>query len=285
VPATTYPDAVELMEALGLTPDPWQAELLRSEARQLLMLCCRQSGKSTTAAIAALFEALSHAGSLILVLSPSLRQSQELYRKIIDDYLRLEHRMPAEQATAYTLQLANHSRIVSLPGGQRTVRGYSAPRLVVIDEAAQVDDDLFHAIKPMLAVSQGKLVALSTPYGQRGWFHREWTQGASWHKVKLVAEQCPRIAPAFLSAEQASLPAWIYEQEYHCVFGQVEGAVFRIEDVRAIFMADDDDDGDDDEPVFTVGGGSQHGDVPILSRVGFGADGGLHGADDAEDEA
>ena len=36
---------------VGLVLDPWQAEVLRSPSKRTLMLCSRQSGKSTTAAI------------------------------------------------------------------------------------------------------------------------------------------------------------------------------------------------------------------------------------------
>jgi hypothetical protein len=52
------------------------------------------------------------------------------------------------------------------------VRCFS-PGLVIVDEAARVPDDLYRAVRPMLAVSQGRLIALSTPFGQRGWFYDE----------------------------------------------------------------------------------------------------------------
>ena len=71
------------------------------------------------------------------------------------------------------LEFANGSRVLSLPGTERTVRGFSEVSLLVIDEAARVDDGLYYAVRPMLAVSGGRLVALSTPYGKRGWFHDE----------------------------------------------------------------------------------------------------------------
>jgi hypothetical protein len=45
--------------------------------------------------------------------------------------------------------------------------------MLVIDEASRVDDTLYLAVRPLLAVSGGRLVALSTPFGKRGWFHDE----------------------------------------------------------------------------------------------------------------
>jgi hypothetical protein len=62
----------------GITPDAWQSDLLRSQARQMILLCSRQAGKSTVSSILAIHEAVYNPDSLILLLSPSLRQSQEL---------------------------------------------------------------------------------------------------------------------------------------------------------------------------------------------------------------
>jgi hypothetical protein len=120
---------------------------------------------------------------------------------------------------------------VSLPGKEATIRGYSGVRLLVVDEAARVDDALYYSVRPMLAVSGGRLVALSTPFGKRGWFHHEWTADAGWHTVQVTAEQCPRISPAFLAEERASLGDWWYRQEYQCEFVETLDQVFRYEHV------------------------------------------------------
>src|SRR5688572_28142144 len=87
-------DPARLMVACGLAPDPWQAALLRSPATRLALLCSRQAGKSQTTAILALHTALYQPGSLILLLSPSLRQSQELFKKVLDAYRMLAAPVP-----------------------------------------------------------------------------------------------------------------------------------------------------------------------------------------------
>jgi hypothetical protein len=46
------------------------------------------------------------------------------------------------------LELANGSRIVSLPGTEGTIRGYAAASLIVIDEAARVADELLAQCTP-----------------------------------------------------------------------------------------------------------------------------------------
>ena len=62
-----------------------------------------------------------------------------------------------------------------------------------MDEAARVDDGLYYATRPMLAVSGGALIMLSSPAGRRGVFFEEWTEGAGWDRYEVPAEECPRI--------------------------------------------------------------------------------------------
>ena len=95
--------------------------------------------------------------------------------------------MKADYETQLRIEFPNGSRILCMPGVEETVRCYS-PQLIIIDEAARVPDDLYRAVRPMLAVSQGRLVALSTPFGQRGWFHAEWTGGGTWQRVRVPAD-------------------------------------------------------------------------------------------------
>lgn len=57
----------------------------------------------------------------------------------------------------------------------------------VVDEAATVPDELYYAIRPMLAVSRGKLVVMSTPAGRRGWFFQAYENEPSWLKIRIPA--------------------------------------------------------------------------------------------------
>jgi hypothetical protein len=107
--------------------------------------------------------------------------------------------VPVVQESALQFTLANGSRVISLPGEANTIRGYSGAALVVIDEAAQVSDDFYRTVRPMLAVSRGRMVCLSTPFGKRGWFHEEWHGTNPWERVRITADQCPRIDPGFLA--------------------------------------------------------------------------------------
>src|SRR5438874_785567 len=110
-----WADPGGLMARAGTPPYPWQAGVLLSPARRLLLLCSRQSGKSLVAAALALLTALLQPGSLTLLLSPTLRQSGELFRdNVLRLYAAVSALMPSTQETALQLTLANGSRIISL---------------------------------------------------------------------------------------------------------------------------------------------------------------------------
>jgi terminase large subunit-like protein len=219
----------------GFEPDPWQADVLRSDADRVLLLCARQSGKSTIAAVVALHTALYSPRSLVLLVSPSQRQSSELFKKLIAAYGALDRPVDADAENRLSLELGNGSRVVTLPGSETTVRGFSGVRLIVIDEAARVPDDLYAALRPMLAVSSGRLVVLSTPFGNRGFFFESWRSGEKWQRVKVPASECPRISADFLDQERRTLGEWFYRQEYECDFLDAETAAFAVADVEAAF--------------------------------------------------
>ena len=226
-----------LMEDLGFVPDEWQKRCLRSISDRILLLCARQTGKSSTTAILSLLTGLYGAGDLVLLVSPSLRQSGELFRKVVGYYDALGRPLGAVEDSATTLALSNESRIVSLPCNPATVRGYSAPSLVVIDEAALCPDELFGALLPMLAVSRGRLVCLTTPMGRRGFFFEQWESGIGWDRIMITAHECPRIAPEFLAEQRQLLGDRWFRQEYMCSFEEAIDQVFSTESVLAAFSS------------------------------------------------
>lgn len=225
-------DRARFMREAGYSPDPWQSTFLRSSASRMLLLTSRQIGKSTTTAALASHTALFEPGALILIVAPSQQQSRELYRKVCA-FHREASDLDPEAESAMRLELPNGSRIVSLSGNPMTVRGFSGPRLIIIDEAAFIEDDLFHAVTPMLA-NGGRLVALTTPFGRRGWFHEAWAgNDPSWTRTRITADQSPRITPAFLAAERAAKPEWRILQEYFCEFVDTDEQVFSSADIAA----------------------------------------------------
>ena len=174
----------ELMRAAGLDVEPWHRKVLLSSASMLALLCPRQAGKSTTVAVLALHTAIYQPGSNVLVVSPTQGQSDLLFRKITEILHKLP-RPPAARVLRDHIEFSNGSRILSLPGCERTIRGHSA-HLIIIDEAARVPDELYQeALFPMTGATDGRIIALSTPDGRRGFFFRACTDDPDWERVTI----------------------------------------------------------------------------------------------------
>ena len=231
-------DPVQFAITLGIDPDPWQQELLLTEEKRVILNCSRQSGKSTLAAIIALHHALHDPGSLVLVLSPSQRQSGELFKKITEYYKLLGKPVESEIEQALSLQLTNKSRIVSLPGHEQTIRGFSGVSLLIIDEAAQVADETYYSVRPMLAVSQGRLILLSTPFGKRGFFYQACEKETGWWKKEITADHCPRISKEFLEEERVALGDWWFRQEYYATFSENMESFFSFDEIENAFSSE-----------------------------------------------
>lgn len=215
-------DPTVVLKRAGVTPAPWQRRALLSPSPRLLLLASRQAGKSTTAAALALHTALVRQEATVLLIAPSQRQSQELANRVRRFAQVLGLELQAE--SALRLELRGGSRVIALPAKEGTIRGYSA-HLVVLDEAAWIPDDLYAAVRPMLAATRGRLVAISTPFGTRGWFWREWVEGEGWERVMVTAYDVPHLDPAFLEEERRALGEWRFRQEYLCEFLSSGGAI------------------------------------------------------------
>ena len=229
-------DPVVFAGDCGLTPDPWQAGLLRSTARRALLLCSRQSGKSTVTALLALWVALFEAG-LVVIVSPSQRQSAEMLRTIKGFLAHLKDGPSIAAESALKLEFGNGARILALPGTEKTIRGIAGAALIVIDEAARVEDELLAAVRPMLATAKGggRLVSLTTPAGKRGWFYEAWHGDNTWQRIKVSASDCPRISQEFLDEELRELGAQRFSEEYGLEFLDPDEAVFPSEIIAAAF--------------------------------------------------
>jgi hypothetical protein len=213
-------------EALGWQADPWQAQLLRSAAPQVCVCCSRQSGKSTTTATLAAHVAIFQPGALVLLTSPTQRQAGELLIKVRNVLTTPGLKIKLEQNAAISLELANGSRVLSLPATPEAIRGFSAPSLVIEDEAAFIPDELHQALRPMLAASpHGRFILLSTPAGRAGHFY-EAAHSPNWERFKVTAYECPRISKAFLDNELRDNGDLYFAREFLCEFSDSEFSFF-----------------------------------------------------------
>jgi hypothetical protein len=263
-------DRASIFAALGIVADPWQRQLIESGASQTLVLASRQTGKSSASAACALTEALLNPPTEVLIISRAQRQSAEVLRKCREFYrglqgerVRRRRWRPTSIAgevaaikargiredevavsdAQLSMEFANGSRIISLPGSPDTIVGFSAISLLILDEAARIKDDLYALVRPMLAVSGGRLIALSTPFGRRGWFWSAWERCEEarlrgrpepWSRFRITAEDCPRISAEFLAEERLAIGERWFRQEYGVEFVETIDSVFAHDDIMSM---------------------------------------------------
>jgi hypothetical protein len=142
-------------------------------------------------------------------------------------YHRLDIAPKVVAESALRVEFDNGARIISLPGASGTIRGYSSVRLLLLDEAARIEPELIQAVMPMLAISGGSLIAMSTPFGMNNWFAETWRDGRQdWLRIRVAATECPRLTKAVLDAELKRLGSVAFSEEYGLQFNDDALAMF-----------------------------------------------------------
>lgn len=233
-------DPVAFAGSLGFVTEPWQSTLLRSSSRRVLVRCARQVGKTTVTSLRALHTALYRPESLVLVISPSQRQSDEFLVRVRSLYRAAGRPVDTARESSQTMAFVNGSRVISLPGSESTSRGFAGAALVVLDEAARVEDDIFASVLPMVG-SAGALWALSTPWGARGWFWelhdgpRANLNGWQRHLVDVHASE--QYTPQRIAEVRESVPRFTFASDYECKFEDSDAQLFASDDVQAALSA------------------------------------------------
>jgi hypothetical protein len=213
--------------ATGLEPDEPQIRLLNTHSSRGIVNCFRQWGKSTVMAAKAVHRAQTVPNSSILVAAGAFRQACQFMYRAKGMVRSLGIKLADGGNTLCSIQLANGSRILALPGTEETVRSFTA-NMIFIDEAAVVRDAMYHALLPMLATTNGDLWMMSTPRWKRGFFWDTWAYGSTdeWMKITVPVTDCPRINPNFVESYRRAAGETAYRREFLCEFSQSGAGVF-----------------------------------------------------------
>jgi len=201
---------------MRLKLDDWQQEVLEC-AGNLVLRSGRQVGKSTVIAVKAGEYALTNPGKTILVVAAVERQAFLLFDKILAYIYETDKKQikkGKDRPTKSRIKLTNGSTIYCLPTGLsgHGIRGYTID-LLIADEAAFIPEEVWTAVTPMLAVTRGDIILLSTPFGRRGYFYRCFND-PTFTSFHVSSEDCPRKNDAFLEQERARMTKLQYAQEY-----------------------------------------------------------------------
>ncbi len=165
----------------------WQKMALDPINKNIMLMCARQSGKSTIVAGRALHTAKHKKNALVLIVASSKDQAKETMEKVADMIACDPGLTELPGDSIFEKRFINGSRIIVLPGTEKSVRSYSAPDLLIIDEAARVLDATYKALRPMRTGSpDSTIIILSTPWTKSGFFYKAWTKNPAWKKILVV---------------------------------------------------------------------------------------------------
>lgn len=214
--------------ALKFHPDPKQIEVLDTTAKRLILCCPRQWGKSTLVAIKALHYALNHPGEEILVLSDTEAHAGIIVQKLIHYAAVLQFPRRRAHGKQHSIELPNGAKIFAVAHNQSAGVGYTAS-IVIVDEAALVDDAVIGYVSRVLSRTNGHLWLLSTPRGQTGLFFAIWHDSSlHWHRVRATLDDAKYLDPAFIQEQKHLFPA-TFRQDFYCEFVQAPGRLLSIE--------------------------------------------------------
>lgn len=205
-------------EALGVVRMWWrQEELLRAAAthRKVAVRSGQKTSKTFTIAILALWWALTRPKSRVVIVAPSARQIRinvwgELANIRADSYDRTTLNADGSPRVRAVLPLGgewhespetgwkfpNRSQIVGFVSNDpERLRGLSgADQLYIIDEASGVPDEIFASIDGNLA-GGGRIIAISNPVHDLGWYAQTFAEGSRWHAIAISSIEASEVSP------------------------------------------------------------------------------------------
>lgn len=218
----------------GFHPTEYQQKILEDESQYVTIRASRQSGKTEVIAVKVLWHCLLNPDFQTLILAPTLRQSSIVFNKI-DMYLLKNSflRSLAKVHSRSYIQFDNGSEIYNLPGSSGdTIRGYS-PKFVVVDEAAYIKDEVYTALEPSLAVTNGKIVLISSPFGKQGRFYESHTRLDYYSRYHVSYEDCPFINKDYIERERQNKTEMEFQQEYQADFVEEADTYFTISLIKS----------------------------------------------------
>jgi hypothetical protein len=233
-------DPVEFAKSVGIEPDPWQAEVLRSEHPRKTLCCGRQVGKTTAIGLLVAYRAITVASSEILIVAPAERQAKRLFRVAKHFWRKAGEPHGAVSDALTRLELRNGSTIEALPAVENTTRGAS-PTLLVIEEAAFLPTPVYHQLTGSTVRTEGEEIMLSTAGFKSGFFYETWASDEDWHRVQIRSDEMPEhISPEQLERRKKRMPKEFFEADYLCKFLETTGGLFGDDDIsRALALGED----------------------------------------------
>lgn len=257
---------------LGTELWPHQHEVAVSPARYRIICAGRQVGKSQLLAVLALHHAFSKARQTVLIVSAGDTAAKRLLETVAALALGstlLAGAVVDESSKAVTL--SNGSVIRAVPASAAQIRGWSID-LLILDEAAFIDPEIWRAAEPAIIARPGSRVILSSsPWGSADHFFRVmWGLAmaspdgfqAAWHWPSITS---PLVDEELLERIRERETPVVFGREYLAEWMDSEGAYFSTAELEAATASDGVHElvGTDDQVVLAALG-------PVVGGVDWG---------------
>ena len=266
----------------GLKLYDWQRRFIDDDSRFRIILKSRAVGGSFTIALEALTLSLLMDDNTILLVSYSLRQSLEVFRRLRSLVSSLSKVSVAEQGVTYILdpvvretgsylEFSNGSRVISLPNNPDAIRGYRAD-MVYVDEAGMFRDDsgIKTAILLTTAARNGRITLVSTPKGRRGWFYEAYKDALkkqTWSLHKIHYTMTRHITQNDVEGLRRTLSPLEWAQEMELEFLDEENAVFPYEVILSCVEDYEPNPADTDNPIYIGIDFGRYRDSTVITAV------------------
>lgn len=159
---------------------PYQKEMVLAihENKDTILLCSRQMGKTTVAAMYILWFATFHRAKRCVIASKAMAHAVEIQSRVKFAYEELPEWLKAG-CTFYnrtSIEFDNKSVIICEATSEKTGRG-SSPSIIFLDEIAfisrRIQDEMWGSLTPALSTG-GKFIITSTPNGDSDLFATLW---------------------------------------------------------------------------------------------------------------
>jgi len=224
-------DPVKFAENLLLfKPYPYQVQFLRDSSPRIVASCGRQVGKTTLTAIKALHYTLSHPSVTVLIVSAGLRQSINLFDKILNFIdICLPAKLLCRNQTRTRIQFRNGSEIIALPCGSEgsTLRGYTSD-LVIVDEANFIPRTVIDSVlRPTMITRPAQMIMISTPWTTDHPFYEALNNPDLGFKSYIWPTRMnPQATPERLELERITIGDLAFDREYNAKFLDNQFAYF-----------------------------------------------------------
>lgn len=233
---------VNRLEYVGFTPYSYQRDVInllvndsKRKHRTVTVVSKRQVGKSIMAENLLLYFGINFDRTTSICISPTLGQARKLFKEITEAVADSDI-IKASNATLLELQLANNSQILFRSAEQRdALRGYTVTGILIIDEAAYIEDSIYYTVLPWCDVSGAPILIVSTPRVRSGFFFNTYCYGLEgkneyhtidWSDPKYKNDLDKLLSPARLEEYRKMLPRQQFQSEYLGQFLDQDGMVF-----------------------------------------------------------